>query len=108
MAALAVRGQIDGLRGEAGRAWQALAEAERAQRQATGAMWTAPVAIGRAETALWARDPHEAARMLAAELATYAGQDDYATFVAPVMCLGLRAEADVAAGARAGGEEAAA
>src|SRR4051812_30247563 len=82
-AALTARGHLDALRGHAERARSSLDEAERAQRHAAGAMWTAPVAIARAEAALWAGDPQRAARVLRAELATYTAQDDDPVFVPP-------------------------
>ena len=104
-AALAARGHLDGLQGHPEQARSALDEAERTQRQAAGAMWTAPVAIGRAEAALWAGDPREAARVIHAELATYTAQDDDPIFVPPVLCLGARAEADLAAAGDTGAAE---
>ena len=106
--ALAARGHLDALQGHPEQARVALDEAERTQRQAAGAMWTAPVAIGRAEAALWAGDPREAARVIHAELATYTAQDDDPTFVPPVLCLGARAEADLAAAGDPGAAERAA
>jgi DNA-binding CsgD family transcriptional regulator len=103
-AALTVRGHLDALRGDAERARHHLDEAEQMQRQAVGASWTAPVAVARSEAALWAGDPLNGRRVVAAELDSYEAADLDASIVAPVLTVGIRAEADLAAVARAKGD----
>jgi DNA-binding NarL/FixJ family response regulator len=103
-AALTLRGHLDALRGDAERARQRLDEAERLQRQAVGASWTAPVAVARSEASLWAGDPGDGRRVVATELASYEAADLDALMVAPMLSVGIRAEADLAAVARAHGD----
>ena len=107
-AALACARQLDVLRGRRRRvAERRVDEAEAAQRQAVGAMWTAPLTTARAEAALWDSRPGRRRATLVDtlrwRLATRS--DDMAAFyLAPVLAVGARAEADLATRRRATGD----
>ncbi len=78
---------------------------DAAMREAVGSMWTAPTATARADAALWDGRPHDARKVVATELARREEIDDYeATYLAPLIAAGTRAEADLAARARVIGE----
>ena len=96
------------LRGDAAGAEEALEKADRALRQAVGSMWTAPVTVARAEWALWGGQPERAREAVGTELARLEPTDELAPqYLAPVVAVGVRAEADLAARARATGDGAA-
>ena len=96
------------LRGDAAGAEEALEKADRALRQAVGSMWTAPVTVARAEWALWSGQPERAREAVGTELARLEPTDELAPqYLAPVVAVGVRAEADLAARARATGDGAA-
>jgi DNA-binding CsgD family transcriptional regulator len=100
----AVRGRLEGLRGEAASATRRFAIAD--ELGATDDPDTAAyVACGRAEVELAAGRPDAALRIVEATLAP--GAPSHALFVrAPLLALGLRAAADGADRARAGRDEA--
>jgi DNA-binding CsgD family transcriptional regulator/tetratricopeptide (TPR) repeat protein len=106
-AALLVRAELDALRGDADAAERRVAEAERAQRQAVGSMWTAPMTSARAAAAVWDGRPDTVRELVERELAIHDDDDMVAYYRGPVIATGVRAEADLAARARATGESAA-
>ena len=67
-AALAGRALLDVLRGRFDEAFDTVEEAERAQENAVGSMWTGPLAITRAELELWRGRPAEGRDAIAAML----------------------------------------
>jgi DNA-binding CsgD family transcriptional regulator/tetratricopeptide (TPR) repeat protein len=103
--ALSVLAQLQALRGDAAGADRSLREVDRAMRDAVGSMWTAPTATARAEAAFWDGRPAAAREVVAAELGRREEIDDSAvTYLAPLIAVGTRAEAELAAQARATGE----
>jgi DNA-binding CsgD family transcriptional regulator/tetratricopeptide (TPR) repeat protein len=105
--ALCSRAQLQALRGDAAGAERTLREAEAEQRQAVGAMWTGPIAVARAEAALWDGRPDDARQVVSDELAVRDTSDHEAgLYLAPLIAAGTRAEAELAARARATGDSA--
>jgi DNA-binding CsgD family transcriptional regulator/tetratricopeptide (TPR) repeat protein len=105
---LAEFARLEGLRGDAAATERMLAEVERDQRQAIGAMWTGSVAVARAEAALWDGRPESARAAVEAELGRRQPDDDAAAvYLAPLIAAGARAEAELSARARAVGDAAA-
>jgi tetratricopeptide (TPR) repeat protein len=102
-AALAGRALLDVLRGRFDEAADSLEEAERSQENALGSMWTGPLAITRAEGALWRGRPAEARDAILAMLDRVEPADEDAFYLTPVLAVGARAAADVAVSARATG-----
>ncbi|HWE09684.1 MAG TPA: AAA family ATPase [Solirubrobacteraceae bacterium] len=99
--ALSVQAQLQALRGEPQAAERTLQDAEREQRQAVGSMWTGPLAAARADAALWDGRPEAARAVVDAELARREPTDDSAaTYLAPLIAAGARAEAELAGRAR--------
>ena len=105
-AALAGRALLDVLRGRFDEAFDTVEEAERAQENAVGSMWTGPLAITRAELELWRGRPAEGRDAIAAMLEGVDPGDEDAFYLTPVLAVGARAAADVAVGARATGDAA--
>jgi len=103
-AALAGRALLDVLRGRFDEAADSLEEAERSQENALGSMWTGPLAITRAEGALWRGRPAEARDAILAMLDRVEPADEDAFYLTPVLAVGARAAADVAVSARATGD----
>jgi DNA-binding CsgD family transcriptional regulator len=103
-AALAGRALIDVLRGRFDEVPDTIDEAERAQENALGSMWTGPLAIVRAELALWRGRPGDARDAVAAMLAGVDPADEDAFYLTPVFAAGARAAADLAVAARATGD----
>ena len=102
-AALAGRGLLDVLRGRFDDVADTVEEAQRAQENALGSMWTGPVAIVAAELALWRGDPVAAREAVAAMLAGVDPADEDPFYLTPVYAVGARAGADLAVAARATG-----
>ena len=103
--ALCALAQLQALRGDAEGAERSLREVDAAMRGAVGSMWTAPTATARADAALWDGRPADARKVVAAELGSREETDDSETaYLAPLIAAGTRAEADLAARARATGE----
>jgi DNA-binding CsgD family transcriptional regulator/tetratricopeptide (TPR) repeat protein len=103
--ALGALAQLQALRGDAEGAERSLREVDAAMREAVGAMWTAPTAVARADAALWDGRPADARKVVFAELSKREETDDSEiTYLAPLIAAGARAEADLAARARATGE----
>lgn len=103
--ALSVLALMQALRGDAAGAERSVREVDRAMRDAVGAMWTAPQATARAEAAYWDGDPASAGKVVHAELGRREVTDDSAVaYLAPLIAVGARAEAEVAARARITGE----
>jgi DNA-binding CsgD family transcriptional regulator len=70
-------------------------------------MWTGPIAVARAEAALWDGRPRDARSVVADELAARDPADDEAGhYLAPLIAAGARAEAELAARGRATGDRA--
>jgi DNA-binding CsgD family transcriptional regulator len=68
-------------------------------------MWTAPTATARAEAAFWDGRPSDAREVVAAELGRREETDDSeVTYLAPLIAVGTRAEAELAVRARATGD----
>ena len=106
--ALFALAQLQALRGDAAGAERTLREVERQLRDAVGSMWTAPVATAAADAALWDGRPLDARSAVAAGLDRREDTDDSeATYLAPLIAAGARAEADLAAQARAVGDDSA-
>jgi DNA-binding CsgD family transcriptional regulator/tetratricopeptide (TPR) repeat protein len=103
-AALAGRALLDALRGRFDESADNLAEAERSQENALGSMWTGPLAITRAEVALWRGRPAEARDAIVAMLERVEPADEDAFYLTPVLAVGARAAADLAVAARATGD----
>jgi DNA-binding CsgD family transcriptional regulator len=104
---LEVRGALDALTGDPQSAERHLDEAAWNQRQAVGAMWTAPISVARAEAALWDGRAGDARSAVDSEIGSWQpGEQDLFAF-APVLALGVRAEADLAEHARTAGDAAA-
>ena len=103
-AALAGRALLDALRGRFDESRDALDEAERAQENALGSMWTGPPAITRGELALWSGRPDEARHAIVAMLDRVEPADEDAFYLTPVLAVGARAAADIAVAARATGD----
>lgn len=105
--ALAEFARLQALRGDGAAVERLLKEVERDQRQALGAMWTGPLAVARAEAAVWEGRPEAVRVVVEAELARrQPGDDTAAVYLAPLVAAGARAEADLAARARAVGDPA--
>ena len=103
--ALAALTHIQALRGDAAGAERSLREVDRAMREAVGSMWTAPTAAARAEAAYWDGRPADALEVVAAELGRREDTDDSEVgYLAPVIAVGARAAAELAARVRATGE----
>jgi predicted ATPase/DNA-binding CsgD family transcriptional regulator len=103
--ALSALAQLQALRGDAAGAERSLREVDRAMRDAVGSMWTAPTATARAEAAFWDGRAADAREVVAAELGRREEIDDSeVTYLAPLIAVGARAEAELAAQARAMGE----
>jgi DNA-binding CsgD family transcriptional regulator/tetratricopeptide (TPR) repeat protein len=103
--ALSALAQLQALRGDAAGAERSLREVDRAMRDAVGSMWTAPTATARAEAAFWDGRPADAREVVAAELGRREAIDDSAAaYLAPLIAVGARAEAELATRARATGE----
>jgi DNA-binding CsgD family transcriptional regulator/tetratricopeptide (TPR) repeat protein len=103
--ALSALAHLQALRGDAEGAERSLREVDATMRGAVGSMWTAPTATARAEAALWDGRPSDARKVVAAELARREETDDSeVAYLAPLIAAGARAEADLAARARATGE----
>ncbi len=103
--ALAAFAHIQALRGDAAGAERSLREVDRAMREAVGSMWTGPTATARAEAAFWDGRPADALEVVATELGRREETDDSEVgYLAPVIAVGARAEAELAARARATGE----
>ena len=103
-AALAGRALLDALRGRFDESRDTLDEAERSQENALGSMWTGPLAITRAELALWSGRPDEARDAIVAMLDRVEPADEDAFYLTPVLAVGARAAADIAVAARATGD----
>jgi DNA-binding CsgD family transcriptional regulator len=103
-AALAGRALLDVLRGRFDEAGDTLGEAERAQENAVGSMWTGPLAITRAELELWRGRPAEGRSAIVTMLEGVDPGDEDAFYLTPALAVGARAAADVAVGARATGD----
>ncbi|MEA2147268.1 MAG: hypothetical protein QOG59_2855, partial [Solirubrobacteraceae bacterium] len=74
-------------------------------REAVGSMWTAPVAAAAADAALWDGRPLDARSAVAAALDRREETDDSeVVYLAPLIAAGARAEAELAAQARAVGD----
>jgi DNA-binding CsgD family transcriptional regulator/tetratricopeptide (TPR) repeat protein len=103
--ALVALAQLQALRGDGEGAERSLREVDAAMRGAVGSQWTAPIAIARADAALWDGRPADARKVVTAELARREETDDTeTTYLVPLIASGARAEADLAAHARATGE----
>jgi DNA-binding CsgD family transcriptional regulator/tetratricopeptide (TPR) repeat protein len=103
--ALSALAQLQALRGDAAGAERSLREVDRAMRDAVGSMWTGPIATARAEAAFWDGRPADAREVVAAELDRREAIDDSAVaYLAPLIAVGTRAEAELAVQARATGE----
>jgi DNA-binding CsgD family transcriptional regulator/tetratricopeptide (TPR) repeat protein len=103
--ALSALAHMQALRGEVADAERSLREVDRAMRDAVGSMWTAPTATARAEAAFWDRRPADAREVVAAELDRREAIDDSAVaYLAPLIAVGTRAEAELAGRARATGD----
>ncbi|MDX6716991.1 MAG: hypothetical protein QOH30_3549 [Baekduia sp.] len=104
-AALVERAELDALRGDGAATEALVAEAEIAQRQAVGSMWTAPLTTARAAAAIWDGRPADVRAVVERELAASEEHDDMAAHsLGPVVAVGARAEADLATRARATGD----
>jgi DNA-binding CsgD family transcriptional regulator len=103
-AALAGRALLDVLRGRFDEVAGSLQEAERSQENAVGAMWTGPLAIARAELALWQGRHGEARDAIAAMLDRADPDDEDPFYLTPVLAVGARTAADLAVAARATGD----
>ena len=103
-AALAGRALLDALRGRFDESTSAMDEAERSQANALGSMWTGPLAITRAELALWSGRPDDARDAILAMLDRVEPADEDAFYLTPVLAVGARAAADIAVSARATGD----
>jgi DNA-binding CsgD family transcriptional regulator len=103
-AALAGRALLDVLRGRFDEGFETVQEAERAQENAVGSMWTGPLAITRAELELWRGRPVDGRNAIVAMLEGVDPGDEDAFYLTPVLAVGARAAADVAVGARATGD----
>jgi DNA-binding CsgD family transcriptional regulator/tetratricopeptide (TPR) repeat protein len=108
IAALSALAYIQAVRGDRDGVSHSLRELEVGMVDFVGAMWTAPVALARAEAALWLGDPATARDAAAGELS---GDEEIVIFwdflyVAPLLSVGARAQADLAVAARAVGNEA--
>ncbi|MDX6703103.1 MAG: hypothetical protein QOF26_3329 [Baekduia sp.] len=104
-AALVERAELDALRGDGTQAERLVAEADAAQRQAVGSMWTAPATAARAAAAIWDGRPADVRAVVAQQLA--GGDEDDAMaayYLGPIVAVGARAEADLATRARATGD----
>jgi DNA-binding CsgD family transcriptional regulator/tetratricopeptide (TPR) repeat protein len=102
---LAALAQLQALRGDPEEALRTVREVEREMRDAVGSMWTAPVALAAANAALWDGRPADARASVEAELARREETDDSeVTYLAPLIAAGVRAEAELAASARAVGD----
>jgi DNA-binding CsgD family transcriptional regulator/tetratricopeptide (TPR) repeat protein len=105
--ALLSQAQIKALRGDAAGAERLLLDVDRAMRDAVGSMWTAPTATARAEAAFWDGRPDDARQVVATELDRREETDDVeVTYLAPLIAVGARAEAELAVRARATGDTA--
>ncbi|HEY1566518.1 MAG TPA: AAA family ATPase [Solirubrobacteraceae bacterium] len=103
--ALAALAQMQALRGDTADAERSLREVDQALREAVGSMWTAPTATARAEAAFWDGRPADAREVVIAELNRRQETDDSeVTYLAPLVAVGARAEAELAARARVTGE----
>jgi DNA-binding NarL/FixJ family response regulator len=103
--ALVERAELDALRGAGAGTERLIAEAEAAQRQAVGSMWTAPITTARAAVAIWDGRPADVRALVERELAAGQEQDDMAAYyLGPILAVGARAEADLATRARATGD----
>jgi DNA-binding CsgD family transcriptional regulator len=67
-------------------------------------MWTGPLAITRAELALWSGRPGDARDAILAMLDRVQPADEDAFYLTPVLAVGARAAADIAVAARATGD----
>ena len=104
--AQAALAHIQALRGDAAGAERSLREVDRAMREAVGSMWTGPTATARAEAAAWDDRPADARAVVAAELGRREEIDNSAVgYLAPLIAVGTRAEAELATRARATGED---
>jgi DNA-binding NarL/FixJ family response regulator len=104
-AALVERAELDALRGDVARTERLVAEAEAAQRQAVGSMWTAPLTTARATAAIWDGRAADVRALVERELAAAEDEDDMAAYyLGPILAVGARAEADLATQARATGD----
>ena len=90
--------QLQAERGDYDGAARSLREAAAHIGRAGGAMWSGPLALGRAVNELWAGRP-EAATRAVDECLTGVGVGEYLFFTARVYELGIRACADLAASA---------
>ena len=97
------RAELATLRGDLDAAERDLGEADRMLRDAIGSMWTAPVAVSRAELALRRGSPEQARAAVERELDGHGGEEDVFT-MSPLLAIGARAEAEIAARARALGD----
>jgi DNA-binding CsgD family transcriptional regulator/tetratricopeptide (TPR) repeat protein len=103
--ALAALAQMQALRGDTADAERSLREVDQALREAVGSMWTAPTATARAEAAFWDGRPADAREVVIAELNRRQETDDSeVAYLAPLIAVGARAEAELAARARVTGE----
>jgi DNA-binding CsgD family transcriptional regulator len=103
-AALAARGLLDVLRGRFDDVADTVEEAQRAQVNALGSMWTGPATIVAAELALWRGDPAAARDEVETMLAGVDPADTDPFYLTPVYAIGARAGADLAVAARATGD----
>jgi DNA-binding CsgD family transcriptional regulator len=103
-AALIGQALLDVLRGRFDEAAHSLDEADRAQEHAVGSMWTGPVAITRAELALWRGTPEAGRDAILAMLDGVDPSDEDPFYLTPALALAARASADIAVGARATGD----
>jgi DNA-binding CsgD family transcriptional regulator len=103
-AALTARGLLDVLRGRFDDVADTVEEAQRAQVNALGSMWTGPATIVAAELALWRGDPVAARDEVEAMLAGVDPADTDPFYLTPVYAVGARAGADLAVAARATGD----
>ena len=97
-------GQVAAERGDFDQASEHVARSQELSHGAGGAMWAGPNYAISLTIALWRRDPMQARDVLDRAVAELAESEMF-MFVAPLLTLGLRAEADLAERARARGQE---
>jgi DNA-binding CsgD family transcriptional regulator/tetratricopeptide (TPR) repeat protein len=107
VSAFSTRAQIQALRGDADGMRRSLREVESAMSDVIGAMWLAPLALVRADSALWLGCPAEASDEVADALSRRETTDaTEVMYLAPLLAAGARAEADLAVTARTIGDTA--
>jgi ATP/maltotriose-dependent transcriptional regulator MalT len=107
VSAFSARAQIQALRGDAEGVRRSLREVEGAMGDVVGAMWIAPPALVRADSALWLGRPAEARAEVAGALSRRETTDTTeVTYLVPLLAAGARAQADLAVAARTVGDTA--